>query len=138
MFTESADWKGYWLQLYKAWSGSVISESNCFKKKCAFLALAPGKSWNPLKTRADNEMMLSNFLVEMGTAVLIFLFLKGYIKINNSPIKILMPSNYGCIYSTTAAFHSLWMNGKQWSNTSLITDKHQEIQWFKVSICWFE
>lgn len=59
-----------------------------------FLALAPGKSWHPLKTRADNEMMLCNFLVERGAAVTIFQFLKGCIRLNNSPIKTLMSSNY--------------------------------------------
>lgn len=30
------------------------------------------------------------------------------------------------------------MDKKHWSNTSLITDKHQQIQWFKACIVWLE
>lgn len=124
MFTESADWKGIDCSFPKPEVVLWFQNWTVRRKKCVLLVLAPGKSRNPLKTRADNDMMLLNFLVEMGAAVSIFPFLKGCIRLNNSPIKIHMSSNYGCVYSTAAALHAVqWEDGKQCSNTLLTTDK---------------
>jgi hypothetical protein len=97
-----------------------------------FLVLAPGKSRNPLKTRADNEMMLLNFLVEMGAAVSVFPFLKGYIRLNNSPIKNThVLQLWLCLQYSSCSPHSLvrgWKAGPQY-----IIDNRENIHIFSDS-----